>query len=55
MASKTDKKANAAVPAGKEDLQKRTLVNNTQLAFLEKIGVLRDMGEENQLSLFNFL
>ncbi len=39
----------------KEDLQKRTLVNNTQLAFLEKIGVLRDMGEENQLSLFNFL
>lgn len=37
----------------KEDLMKRTQINNTQMAFMEKIGVLDDLGEENQLSLFN--
>ena len=36
----------------KEDILKRTSVNNTQLAFMERIGVLKDLDEENQLSLF---
>jgi DNA polymerase-3 subunit alpha (Gram-positive type) len=36
----------------KEDLMKRTSVNNTQLAFLERMGVLDHLAEENQLSLF---
>ena len=36
----------------KEDLLKRTSVNNTQLAFMDKIGVLKHLDEENQLSLF---
>ena len=36
----------------KEDIMKRTQVNNTQLAFMEKIGVLDGLNDENQLSLF---
>ncbi len=36
----------------KEDLLKRTSVNNKQLEFLESIGVLDHLTEENQLSLF---
>ena len=36
----------------KEDIIKRTQVNNTQLAFMEKIGVLDGLNDENQLSLF---
>lgn len=36
----------------KEDLQKRTLVNNTQLLFMEKLGILEDMSDEDQVSLF---
>ncbi len=36
----------------KEDILKRTSVNNTQLAFMERIGMLKDLDEENQLSLF---
>jgi len=36
----------------KEDFLKRTSVNNTQLAFMEKLGVLENMTNEDQLSLF---
>ena len=36
----------------KEDLQKRTLVNNTQLAFMNRLGILEDMSDEDQVSLF---
>ncbi|MGN1399527.1 MAG: PolC-type DNA polymerase III [Erysipelotrichaceae bacterium] len=36
----------------KEDIMKRTSVNNTQLSFMERIGVLDGLNEENQLSLF---
>ncbi len=36
----------------KEDLLKRTSVNGTQLAFMERLGVLDDLSEEDQLSLF---
>ncbi|MGI6608197.1 MAG: PolC-type DNA polymerase III [Erysipelotrichaceae bacterium] len=36
----------------KEDLLKRTSVNNTQIAALERMGVLDNLAEENQLSLF---
>ncbi|NLZ75232.1 MAG: PolC-type DNA polymerase III [Erysipelotrichia bacterium] len=36
----------------KEDLLKRTSINNTQMAFLERMGVLDHLEEENQLSLF---
>ncbi len=36
----------------KEDFLKRTSVNNTQCAFMEKMGVLDGLTEENQLSLF---
>lgn len=36
----------------KEDLLKRTSVNNTQLANFERMGVLDHLAEENQLSLF---
>ncbi len=36
----------------KEDLVKRTSINNTQLEFLESIGVLDHLADENQLSLF---
>lgn len=35
-----------------EDLLKRTSVNNTQLAFMERIGVFDGLTAENQLSLF---
>ncbi|MDE6952543.1 MAG: PolC-type DNA polymerase III [Erysipelotrichales bacterium] len=38
----------------KEDVIKRTRLNNTQLDFLTKIGVFENMSEENQLSLFDF-
>ena len=33
-------------------MQKRTAINNTQMAFLERMGVLDHLEEENQLSLF---
>ncbi len=36
----------------KEDLLKRTGVNNTQLGFMDRIGILKGLNEENQLSLF---
>ena len=39
----------------KEDLQKRTILNNTQMATLERMGVLKDLNEEDQLSLFSFM
>ena len=38
----------------RQDLQKRTQVNNTQLAFMERIGVLDPLSEEDQLSLFGW-
>ncbi|MBQ4252489.1 MAG: PolC-type DNA polymerase III [Erysipelotrichaceae bacterium] len=38
----------------RQDLQKRTQVNNTQLAFMERIGVLDVLSEEDQLTLFSF-
>lgn len=37
----------------KEDVIKRTKLNNTQIEFLTKIGVFENMSEENQLSLFD--
>ena len=36
----------------KEDFQKRTLVNNTQRTVMEKLGILKELSDENQLSLF---
>ncbi len=36
----------------KEDLMNRTSLNKTLLAYFEELGVLDDMPEENQLSLF---
>ena len=38
----------------KEDVMKRTKLNNTQIDFLSKIGVFEHLSEENQLSLFDF-
>ena len=38
----------------KEDVIKRTKLNNTQIDFLTRIGVFENMSEENQLSLFDF-
>ena len=38
----------------KEDVMKRTKLNNTQVDFLSKIGVFEHLSEENQLSLFDF-
>lgn len=38
----------------KEDVMKRTKLNNTQIDFLSKIGVFDHLSEENQLSLFDF-
>lgn len=37
----------------KEDVMKRTKLNNTQIDFLTKIGVFDHLSEENQLSLFD--
>jgi DNA polymerase-3 subunit alpha (Gram-positive type) len=36
----------------KEDLQKRTLVNNTQLVLMENLGALDGLADEDQMSLF---
>jgi len=36
----------------KEDILKRTGVNDTQLAFMERLGVLEGLSDQNQLSLF---
>ena len=36
----------------KEDFIKRTGINNTQMAFMERMGVLDQLSNENQLSLF---
>jgi len=36
----------------KEDLLKRTSINNTQVAFLENMGVLDKLGDTDQMSLF---
>lgn len=36
----------------KEDFVKRTGINNTQMAFMERMGVLDELSNENQLSLF---
>ena len=38
----------------KNDLKKRTKLNDTNLKLLEKIGVLKDLNESDQLTLFNF-
>ena len=38
----------------KEDVIKRTKLNNTQIDLLTKLGVFENMSEENQLSLFDF-
>ncbi len=38
----------------KEDVIKRTKLNNTQVDFLSRIGVFDHLSEENQLSLFDF-
>ncbi|MEG0366310.1 MAG: PolC-type DNA polymerase III [Coprobacillus sp.] len=37
----------------KEDVIRRTKLNNTQIDFLSKIGVFDNMSDENQLSLFD--
>jgi DNA polymerase-3 subunit alpha (Gram-positive type) len=36
----------------KEDLQSRTQINGTQIRKMEIMGVLDDLQDENQLSLF---
>ena len=38
----------------KEDLRKRTKLNDTNIKLLEKLGVLKDLNETDQLTLFNF-
>ncbi len=39
----------------KEDLIRRTKLNNTNVADLDKLGVLDGLGETNQMSLFEFM
>ena len=38
----------------KQDLKARTKLNDTNLKLLEKLGVLKNLNETDQLTLFNF-